>query len=221
MRRNRGIICFFWGILILGMVIVGGCAGSKTYLLNLKYDTSKVPAFVSRSKGVTVAVYDFQDVRPDTQFIGKRVYRDGMADFFKPDSGTVAQVITKSVVSLLEQAGFKVTRVNRYLDPQKDDFKDIPGDAALGGKIAALGVEAKTGRVTTDTEATVRLQMDWGLVKERTWIKKLIEGMGQESDRPFYKPEHAQALLNSVLKDGLDKLLKDETQLRDKLMQGK
>jgi hypothetical protein len=221
MRLNKGILCFLGGILIPGMFLVGGCAGSKTYLLNLNYDTSKVPAFVSRSKNVTVAVYDFQDARPDTQFIGKRAYRDGTADFFKPDSGTVAEVVTKSVISLLEQAGFKVTRVNRILAPQKEDFKDIPGDAALGGKIAALGVEAKTGRVTTDTEATVRLQLDWALVKERTWIRKIIEGQGQESDRPFYKPEHAQALLNSVFKDGLDKLLKDEGQLRDKLMQGK
>jgi hypothetical protein len=213
---------FFVGIMLIGLLFSGGCAGSKTYLLNLSYDSSSTPPFLSGGgQPVTLAVYNFQDDRPDRLYIGRRVYRDGMVDFFKPDGGTVEQLVTQSFAKLLEKAGFKVTLVNRYLDPEKENFKDIPGDAAFGGKIEALWVEAKTGVATTDTDAKMRLRINWGIVKDRTWITKSIEGSAQETDRPFYQPKHAEAKINEVFKDGLNKLLKDESLLREKLSQPK
>jgi len=213
---------FVVGIIIVGWIFSGGCQVSKTYLLNLNYDPSRAPAFLSATeKPVTLAVYNFQDTRPDRLYLGRRVYRDDLVDFYKPDEGTVEQIVTRSFTKLLEKAGFKVTLVNRYLDPEKENFKDIPGDAAFGGKIDALWVEAKSAVATTDTEAKMRLQIYWGLPKERTWIKKIIEGSAQESDRPFYRPKHAQAKINDVFKDSLDKLLRDETLLKEKLLKDK
>jgi hypothetical protein len=220
MKKNAWI--GFFSIVILLGLLFSGCAVSKTYLLNLSYDPAKTPLFLTdAAKPVTLAVYNFQDVRPERLYLGRRVYRDGMVDFYKPDAGTVEQVVTQSFVKLLEKTGFKVTLVNRYLDPDKEDFKAIPADAAFGGKIEALWIEAKSGLTTTDTEANMRLRLNWGLVKDRTWITKTIEGSAQESDRPFYRPERAEAKINEVFKDGLDKLLKDETQLREKLLKGK
>ena len=213
--------CYWIGIMLLGLLFLGGCAGSKTYLLNLSYDSSGTPPFLSGAKPVTLAVYNFQDARPDRLYLGRRVYRDGMVDFFKADAGTIEQVVTKSVVKILERAGFKVTLVNRYLDPEKEDFKDIPADAAFGGKIEALWVEAKTGLATTETEARMSIRISWGLVNERTWISKTIEGSATESDRPLYQPKHAEALINEVFKDGMNKLLKNETALREKLLKSK
>ena len=214
--------CFFVGIMLIGLLFSGGCAGSRTYLLNLSYDPSSPPPFLTgAAQPVTLAVYNFQDDRPDRLYIGRRVYRDGMVDFFKPDGGTVEQIVTQSFAKLLEKAGFKVTLVNRYLDSEKENFKDIPGEAAFGGKIEALWVEAKTGVATTDTDAKMRLRINWGIVKDRTWITKSIEGSAQETDRPFYQPKHAEAKINEVFRDGLNKLLKDESLLREKLLQPK
>ncbi len=207
---------------LLCALLLTNCAGSRTYLLSLTYDPAKVPVFTAgAAKPVTVAVYNFHDTRSERVFVGRRVYRDGMLDFYKPDGGTVEQIVTQSFVRLLEKAGFKVVPVNRYLDPDKEDFQNIPGDAAFGGKIEALWVEAKSGLATTETQASMRLRVHWGLVKERTWISKTIEGTASETDRPLYKWEHAQAKLNEVFRDGLDKLLKDEALLREKLLQGK
>ena len=221
MKKNNGG-CFIVGVTLLGLVFLGGCAGSKTYLLNLNYDTSKTPTFLSASaKPVTLAVYNIQDARPDRLYLGRWVYRDSSVDFFKPDGGTTEQVVTKSFVKLLEKGGFKVVPVNRYLDPTKEDFKDISGDAAFGGTIEALWVEAKKGVVTTDSSAKMRLRIHWGIVKTRTWITKTIEANAQETDRPLYKPENAQAMINEVFKDSLDKLLKDETVLRENLLSSK
>jgi hypothetical protein len=205
--------CFFLGSMLIGLLFSGGCAGSKTYLLNLSYDPSRPPPVLTgSSQPVTLAVYNFQDDRPDRLYIGRRVYRDGMVDFFKPDGGTVEQVVTQSFAKLLEKAGFKVTLVNRYLDAEKENF---------GGKIEGLWVEAKTGVATTDTDARMRLRINWGIVKDRTWITKSIEGNAQETDRPFYQPKHAEAKINEVFRDGLNKLLKDESLLREKLLQPK
>ena len=170
---------------------------------------------------MTVAVYQFQDVRPDRAYLGRRVYRDGKVDFFKPDEGTVEQVLTRSVVKIMERAGFKVATVNRVLDPDKENFQEIPGDLAIGGKIEALWVEAKSGYTLTDTDARLRLRVIWALPQDKTWLTKTIEGSASETDRPLYSPKHAEAKVNQVLQDGLDKLLKDETQLREKLMKQK
>jgi hypothetical protein len=68
--------------------------------------------------------------------------------------------------------------------------------------------------VTTDSFAKMRLRVHWGIVKTQTWMTKTIEADAQESDRPFYGPQNAEAIINGVFKDGLDKLLKDEATLR-------
>jgi hypothetical protein len=216
------------GLLILGALLIlflaGGCStASKTYLLNFNYNPGAVQPFISFSdKPVTVAVYQFEDVRPDRLYLGRRVYPDGTADFYKADAGTVEQVVTKSMVRLLEKAGFRVVTVNQYLDPQKIDFKDIPGDAAFGGKIETLWVEAKKSSYQlTDTNAQIKLAVAWGLVKDRTWLRKMIEGSGKETKRPWYEPENAAEMINEVFKDSLDKLLKDEYTLKEKMTGGK
>lgn len=208
--------------LLLGLISLAGCAGSKTYLLNLSYNPLGTPQFLPISaKPVTLAIYQFEDLRPERVYLGRRVYRDGMVDFFKPDAGTVEQVVSQSVVKAMEKAGFKVTRVNRPLNQEKEDFKDIPGDVALGGRIEALWVEAKTGYATTDTSAKLRIKVVWGLPKEQVWMTKTIEGSAQETDRPFYQPKYAEAKINEVFKDGMDKFLKDENQLRQKILKEK
>jgi len=208
--------------LLLGLISLAGCAGSKTYLLNLSYSPLGTPQFLPISaKPATLAVYQFEDVRPDRIYLGRRVYRDGMVDFFKPDAGTVEQVVTQSVVKAMEKAGFKITRVNRLLNQDKEDFKNIPGDVALGGRIEALWVEAKTGYATTDTDAKMRIKVVWGLPKEQVWMTKTIEGSAQETDRPFYQPKYAEAKINEVFKDAMDKFLKDENQLREKILKEK
>jgi hypothetical protein len=209
-------------IILLGFLFGGGCAGSRTYLLHLSYDPPATPPFLQGApQPVTVAMYQFLDVRPERLYLGRRVYRDEMVNYYKPDDGTVEQVVTDSIVKILEKAGFKVTRVNRALDTDKEKFKDIPGNVALGGKIEALWVEAKTGYVTTDAKARVSLKYSWGLVKDQIWETKTIEGSADKTDQPLFKPEDAEKLINDVLKDGLDKLLKDEALLKEKFLKQK
>ncbi len=219
LKRDRYILGLAMTVLFLGLLFLGGCAGSKTFLLHLSYSPLGTPQFLPISaKPVTLALYRFEDVRPDRIYLGRRVYRDGMVDFFKPDAGTVEQVVTQSVIQAMEKAGFKIVPVNRVLNQDKEDFKDIPGDVALGGRIEALWVEAQTGYVTTDTNARLRIKVVWGLPKERVWMTKTIEGSAQEVDRPLYQPKDAEAKINEVFKDGLDKFLKDETELREKIL---
>ncbi len=221
MKKNMGSHLGIF-VILLGFLVMGGCAGSRTYLLHLSYDASGTPPFLKGTpQPVTVAVYQFLDVRPERLYLGRLVYRDGMVDYYKPEDGTVEQVVTESIVKIMEKAGFKVTRVNRALNTDKENFKEIPGDVALGGKIEALWVEAKKSYVTTDAKARISLRYSWGLVKDQIWETKMIEGSAEKTDQPLFKPEDAEKLINDVLKDGLDKLLKDETLLREKLLKQK
>jgi hypothetical protein len=218
MEKNFKVPLFI-GITFFALLALGACAGSKTYLLDLHYDSSQTSPFLAgQAQPVTLAVYDLKDVRPDRLYIGRRVRQDDQVDFFKSDAGSVEQVLTQSLVHLLEKAGFRVVLVKRYLDPGQEDFKDIPAPAALGGEIEVLWVESKTGIATTQTEATLRLRFHWALVKERTWLHKTIEGSASESDRPFFRSKYAETKINEVFQDGLDKLLKDEPTLKSKLL---
>ncbi len=212
---------FVPGILIC-LLFLGGCGGSKTYLLNFHYDPSQVPRLMADvPKPIHLVVYQFQDVRMDRLYLGRRIYRDGVVDAFKPDTGTVEQVVTDSITKAAEKAGFKVTRVKRHLDPEVEAFASIPGEAALGGKIELLWVEARTGVATTDTDARMRLRVYWGIVKDRTWITKTIEAAAQETDRPLYKVKYAEDKINEVFKDGVDRMLKDEALLKEKLLKSR
>jgi uncharacterized lipoprotein YajG len=223
MKKQTGKALFIFCALLV-LFLVGGCStASKTYLLNFNYNPAAVQPFINFSdKPVTVAVYQFEDVRPDRLYLGRRVYPDRSVDFYKPDAGNVEQVVTKSMVRLLEKAGFKVVTVNQYLDSKKVDFKDIPGDVAFGGKIESLWVEAKKSQYQlTDTDAQIKLAVAWGLVKDGTWLLKMIEGSGKETKRPWYQSKNAEDMINEVFKDILDKLLKDESALKEKMMGGK
>ena len=91
-------------VILSGFLFMGGCAGSKTYLLHLSPDASGTSPFLQgASRPVTVAVYQFLDVRPERLYLGRRVYRDGMVDYYKPDDGTVEQVVTESIVKIMEK----------------------------------------------------------------------------------------------------------------------
>jgi uncharacterized lipoprotein YajG len=206
------------GILI-GLMFLAGCAGSKTYLLNFHYDATAIsPLLPKAAKQIHLVVYQFQDVRPDRLYLGRRVYRDGVVDFFKPDSGTVEQVVTDSVAKAAEKAGFRVTRAKRHLDPGKEAFGSIPGDVALGGKIETLWVEAKTGIATTDTDAKARLRIYWGFPQDRVWVTKTIEADAQEKDRPLYNAQDAEKKINEVFRDAVDRMLKGDTSLKEQLL---
>lgn len=206
------------GVILLGLLAVGGCAVGKTYLLDLHYSSPISPFLPEEAKPATVALYNFKDVRPDTLYIGQRVYHDGRVDFFKVDAASVSQALNKSVNHLLTNAGFRVVAVNRYLEPDKVDFKDIPAPLGLGGEIESLWVESKSGIATTQTVAKLRLRIHWVLTKDKTWLNKTIEGSAQESDRPLFRPQNAEAKLNEVFQESLDKLLKDEPKLKSYLL---
>jgi hypothetical protein len=208
------------GVLIVFIFLQGCAGGGKTYLLNVDYNPVGISFFPGvAGKTVTVALYNFQDARRDRLYIGQRVYPDREVDFYQLDSGNVEQLVTNSAAKVLEKAGFQVRRVSRYLDQGKEDFKDIQGDAAVGGKIDSFWVGVKkSGRITWDTDAQLRFQVHWVWPKSRTWINVVIEGSAQDVDRPFYQAEYAQAKINEVLKDAMDKLLKDEKPLRELLL---
>ncbi len=220
MKRLSPACVLGLGILI-SVLFIGGCAGSKTYLFNIQYQPT-APVFVKSSdKPVTVALYTFRDTRPDRVYLGQRLYPDGKVDYYKPENQSVEQIVTQAIAQNLEKAGFRVKRIDRYLEPKKENFQNIPGDAALGGRIDNFWVEAKkSGYTTWDTNAKMRLEISWGIPSEKTWITKYIEGEAAEADRPLFKAQNAQTKINEVFKDVINKLLQDETMLRDKLIKG-
>ncbi len=203
-----------WGLAAL--ILLGACAGSRIYLLDLNYSPAGVSLYPGvAGKTVTVALYNFQDSRTNRQNVGQRAYPDGNMDIYQLDSGSVEQLMTRNAAKILEKAGFQVNRVNRYLDPTREDFKSIPGEAAMGGRIEAFWVEVrKSGYTTWDTDARLRMQINWGLPQGGIWLSRTIEGAASEKDRPLYNFKHAQAKLTEVFKDGMDQLLKNEKALQ-------
>ncbi len=123
MKKISRVQVFILGILVCAF-LAGGCAGSKTYLFNIRYEPNPPVLVKSSAKPVTVALYMFQDTRPDRVYMGQRLYPDGKVDYYKPENRSIEQIVTRAIAQNLEQAGFRVKMINRYLDPKKEEFQE-------------------------------------------------------------------------------------------------
>ena len=87
----------------------------------------------------------------------------------------------------------------------KDD-----ADVILSGKILELAVDAKSGVGSTKLTGTSRLAVQARNTADESLVRMTVSGAG--SDRVFwFVSDDAQALLNDILNESFDKLMRDVT----------
>jgi len=183
---------------------LSGCAGSKTYLVEVGYLAEQKAAPTTK----VVGLCPFEDLRneKDKDLIGIRRHRDKKVDFIKLQGVNLSDALTQAVKDYFTDNGFQITDCKGW-DQSPEGLDRLPGDLALvvGGKIDSFMVEAKSGIMTTSTQYTVKMRALIGKIKERTVVTRTIESMPKETTMGF-DPDHVKEKLDSILAEALSKL---------------
>jgi hypothetical protein len=184
---------------------LSGCAGSKTYLVQVGYHAEKKATPTEK----VVGLCPFEDLRKekDKDLIGIRRHGDKKVDFIKLQGLNISDAVTKAVEDYFTDHGFQVTDCKGW-DQSPEGLDRLPGDLALvvGGTIDSFMVEAESGIITTATQYTVKMRALIGKIKERTVVKRTIESMPRET-RMRFNPDHVKEKLDGLLTEALNKLL--------------
>jgi len=184
---------------------LGGCAGSKTYLVKLSYHADKNVAPTENVVGLCA----FEDLRKeeDKNLVGIRRHGDKKVDFIKLQGMNLSDAVTEAVKNFFMDNGFEVTGCKGW-DQSPEGLDRLPRDLALvvGGKIDSFMVEAESGIMTTDIRYTVKLRALIGKIKQRSVVTRSIESIPKEKTMGF-DPDHVKKKLDGIVTDAINKLL--------------
>ena len=151
-----------------------GCAGSRTYLIEVKYMGVKESPLSS----LMVGVCPFEDLRGDVQpgEIGLRHRRGNKVDFLKAEGMSVSQSVTQAVKDYFSERGYKVTDYTKW-NKDLQGLSGVPKAISLvvGGNIESFMVEARSGVAITETTYRMKLVAFIGQVPHKKVVIRTVE----------------------------------------------
>jgi hypothetical protein len=188
------------------MAAFAGCAGSKTYLMDVRY----IPGEKAPPSSKVVGICPFEDARKDKgkETIGVR-YRPGKnVDLLALKGISLSQSVTQAVEDYFVEKGFDVTDCKGW-DKSPEGLDRVPKDLSLviGGKIDSFMVEAKSGVSITNIRYTVKLESLIGKIGERKVVTRTVESSPKDKKVGF-DPDKVKAELNSTLTEVIQELFK-------------
>ncbi|MDY7031461.1 MAG: hypothetical protein SVY10_06070 [Thermodesulfobacteriota bacterium] len=210
--RLRKRLCLAHGlsIFILLICLIPGCAGSKTYLIDLKYIPDQSELKDNRSgKPVTIGIKTFEDSRLEKENLGKRIRTGGKVDIFKPYLVPVNQAVTQAVKDHLIAKGHEVVEILNW-DLTPETLSDVLQDVQLvvGGTVESLRSEVESSITRTRIQSNVKLVVYIGNIKENKVITKKIESM-PEVTGVLFNPKKVGESLNQTITEAIERIFKD------------
>ncbi len=183
-----------------------GCAGTKIYLMDVKY----IPEKKAPSTSKTVGICPFEDMRKEKgkETIGLRHRPGKTIDFLNLKGLSLSESVTQAVKDYFIEKGFEVTDCKGW-DKSAEGLDRLPKDLSLviGGKIDSFMVEAKSGVTITNIQYRVKLEALIGRIKERKVVTRSIES-APKTKKMGFDPDKVNAELNSTLTEVIQKLFK-------------
>ena len=183
-----------------------GCAGSKIYLLDVKYLAEKKLPPTSK----VVGICPFEDTRKGKgkENIGVRHRPGKHVDLLKLEGGNLSEVTTQAVKDYFAEKGFEVTDCKGW-DKSPEGLDRLPKDLslAIGGKIDSFMVEAKSGIIITDIQYRVKIEALIGQIEDRKVVTRTIKSAPTSKEMGF-NPGKVKAELNSILTEVIQNLFK-------------
>ena len=194
----RNLIAPFVSSIVL-MVAVG-CAGKGEVIpIHLQ------PAPLSADKAakppdvVRVSVAPFEDQRHEKNRLGVRTHLWGGESVFNVPGGLPGEAAAQALADYLAARGWQIV---------KPGATDNHADVILSGKILDLAIAAKSGVGSTKLTGSSRLAVQARNTGDESQVRMTLSSAG--SDRVFwFAPDDAQALLNDILNESFDKLMRD------------
>jgi len=199
-------------LMILSLIVlIAGCGGSRTYLIDVRYvPASDAPAASEVEQKGIVGVCPFDDVRKEKvkDTIGIRERRGKQVDFFKVTGTSVSDSVTRAVKDYFSHRGFQVTDCKGW-DQTAEGLDRLPQDLSLavGGRIESFMIGAKAGLATTEIHYRVKVAASIGYPGERRVVIRTMDSAPQVKKITF-DPEELQATLNETLTEVIRNLFK-------------
>lgn len=182
------------------LMVMVGCAGKGEVipiLLQPAPPTSGTPAMPREA--VRVSVSPFEDQRAEKSRLGVRTHLWGGESLFDVPGGRPGEAAAQALADYLAARGWQIV---------KPGGADDRGDVVLSGKLLDLAVDAKSGVGSTKLTGRSKLAVQVRNTGDESQVRMTLSGGG--SDRVFwFTPDDAQALLNDILNESFDKLLRD------------
>ncbi len=183
-----------------------GCAGSKTYLIDVKYIPEKKAAPTSK----VVGICSFEDARKEKEkeTIGVRYRSDKTVDFLNLKGISLSESVTQAVKDYFIEKGFEVTDCKGW-DKSVEGLNRLPEELSLviWGKIDSFTVEARSGVTITDFQYRVKIKAFTGNIEERKVFGRTVESV-PKSKKMGFNPDKVNAELNNTLTEVIQKLFK-------------
>ena len=206
----KGKIFVFLMILSL-IAVFSGCAGSRTYLIDVRYDPAKkAPPASKLQKAEIVGICPFEDARRKQaeDAIGIRYRTGNEVDLLKVAGISVSQSITRAVKDYFTYKGFEVTDCKGW-DRSPAGLARLSQDLAfvVGGTIESFTVDARSGVVTTEIHYRVKMAVSIGQIKEGKVVIRTVDSAPQ-TKKVRFNPGDVGATLNKTLTEVIENLFK-------------
>ena len=182
-RKNPGAPRLAAIVMLATLLLPLSCSSRGTQIVYLQFRPTADPAF---SAPLTVGLSPFQDARPSSQTIGKRIRVDGTSEPIMLGSPTVAQDLTQILIRQLESRGARVTDLSGW-QPEPDSLRDLPREirVAMTGRIDALEVNADSTLFKTTIRYRIRLTGFIGSVDRGEILTRSVEISPQKTFLQF------------------------------------
>ena len=199
--KQRAFIFF----MILGLVTTFiGCAGSRIYLMDVRY----IPERKEPPTTKVVGVCPFEDTRKEKEkeTIGIRHRSQEKVDLLKLEGISLSEAITRAVKDYFTEKGFEVTDCKGW-DKSAEGLEFLTGDLFLvvGGRIDSFKVEARSGITITETHYMAKMKAFIGQVEKGKVVIRSVES-APRSKKMVFDPDEVNSQLNSILTEVVQKL---------------
>jgi hypothetical protein len=189
------------------MVSFYGCAGNRTYLLDIQYMGKKEVPMGS----LVVGLCAFKDLRKKAQTgeIGIRHRRGEKIDLLKAETMSVSQSVTQAVKDYFTERGYKVTDYNTWnkdIQSLSKASEDI--SLVVGGNIESFAIEAHSGLAVTEITYKVKLVAFIGQIAKKKIFIRTAESAPKTRSIDFDVAD-VRETINNALTEVIHNLFKD------------
>lgn len=199
--KRKAIILF---MIFSFIAAFSGCAGSKIYLMDVRYIPEKKAPPTSKMVGICA----FEDARKEKEkeAIGTRYRPRKKVDLLKLEGISLSESVTQAVKDYFAERGFEVTDCKGW-DQSAEGLERLPKNLFLvvAGKIDSFKVEAQSGYAITETEYSVKMEAFIGQVEKRKMVTRSIES-APTTKKMGFDPHEVKARMNSILTEVIQNL---------------
>lgn len=192
---------FRFGLILLSFFILG-CGKLGTYPISIQYQPAKELFSLKEKIGSTLGVAPFQDLRPETHYIGTHTSIREVTSYFKSEPFPLEKAISDSLLKVLTDSGIKVVSIPSW-DGKPDSLKEIETDSALYIEIRRFWTEGKAAPFRTKLRSSIHLVIHLGIKKEGKVFTRSGE-VEKEMTLVRLTPAKVEEVFNQMLTDLFD-----------------